>query len=181
MYEETLTERSYWMANYFVFGLAGTGKDTFAHLMTHNHDITAVALADPIRSEYVRHLMRTDYKTNRPQMIKIGEGYKDIYGQDIWCALAERAFVWSDGRLIMDGRYVHEYEYFVNQRGYTPIRLVADDDVRFERLKRRDGNIQREALEFEKQHFIPDDFDAINVDTNGSVKDLEKIVREQFK
>jgi dephospho-CoA kinase len=168
-------------ANYFVFGLAGTGKDTFAALMRKHHDVATIALADPIRSEYVRFLGRNDYKTNRPMMIKIGEGYKDIYGQDVWCLAAEKTFIWNDGRLIKDGRYEHEYEYFVNQRGYIPIRLVADDDVRFERLKRRDGNIQREALAFEREHFIPDDFDAINVDTNGSVEQLEKIVREQFK
>lgn len=167
--------------NYFVFGLAGTGKDTFSHLMTHNHDVTAVALADSIREEYVRFLGRTDYKTNRPQMIRIGEGYKDIYGQHVWCSIAERSFVWKDGRLIMDGRYAHEYDYFVTQRGYIPIRLVANDDVRFERLRRRDGNIQREALEFEKQHFIPDDYYGITVDTNGTVEQLETIVRELFK
>jgi dephospho-CoA kinase len=169
------------MANYFVFGLAGTGKDTFARLMRQHHGVQCLALADPIRAEYVRHLKKTDYKTNRPQMIKIGEGYKDIYGQDIWCSLAEDAFNWRDGNLVMDGRYLHEYHYFVTHRGYIPIRLVADDDVRFERLKRRDGTIQREALEFERQRFIPDDFDAINVDTNGTIQDLETIVREQFK
>jgi hypothetical protein len=169
------------MANYFVFGLAGSGKDSFARLMTMYHGVQALALADPIRAEYVRHLDRNDYKTNRPQMIKIGEGYKDIYGRDIWCALCEKAFHWRDGNLVMDGRYDHEYHYFVTHRGYTPIRLVADDDVRFERLKRRDGNTQREALEYERQHFIPDDYYGINVDTNGTIDQLEKIVREQFK
>jgi dephospho-CoA kinase len=166
--------------NYFVFGLAGTGKDTFAALMRKHHGVQTIALADPIRGEYVRHLGKYDYKTNRPQMIKIGDGYKDIYGQDIWCALAEKAFNWRDENLIMDGRYAHEYHYFVTYRGYTPIRLVANDDVRFERLKRRDGSIQREALEFEQQRFIPDDYYGINVDTNGTIEQLEKIVREQF-
>jgi dephospho-CoA kinase len=167
--------------NYFVFGLAGTGKDTFSDLMQKHYNVATLALADPIRDEYVRFLGKNDYKTNRPQMIKIGEGYKGIYGTDVWCALAEKSFYGNVGRLIKDGRYTHEYEYFVNQRGYTPIRLVADDDVRFERLRRRDGNIQREALQFEKANFIPDDFDAFNVNTNGSVDDLEKIVREQFR
>lgn len=168
------------LRNLFVFGLAGTGKDTFAGLMVNNHSYKALALADPIREEYVRHIGRSDFKTNRPTMIKIGEGYKEIYGQDIWCRLAEKQFVWHDGRLIMDGRYDHEYDYFVLERGYTPIRLVADDDVRFERLRRRDGNIQREALEYEKQHFISDDKYGITVDTNGDVNQLEEIVKELF-
>lgn len=168
-------------ANYFVFGLAGTGKDTFAELMRKIHGGETIALADPIRAEYVRFLGKHDYKTNRPMMINIGEGYKEIYGQDIWCKMAEKFFTWDFGRLIKDGRYAHEYDYFVTQRGYTPIRLVADDDVRFERLRRRDGDIQRESLGFEKQHFIPDDYDAITVATNGTVEQLANIVREQFK
>jgi dephospho-CoA kinase len=172
------------MANYFVFGLAGTGKDTFSDLMQKHCGVLGFALADPIRDEYVRHLDKHDYKTNRPQMIKIGEGYKNIYGQDIWCAAAIYKFKKFEGlygQLIKDGRYAHEYDYFVTKLGYTPIRLVADDDVRFKRLKRRDGNIQREALDYERQNFIPDDYYAINVDTNGTVEQLENIVREQIK
>lgn len=169
------------MANYFIFGLAGTGKDTFAELMAKYYETYPIALADAIRVEYKTFLGRDDYKTNRPQMIAIGEGYKQIYGQDVWCRLAENNMSWAKSVLIMDGRYQHEYDYFVLQRGYTPIRLVADDQVRFERLKRRDGNIQREALEFEKENFISDSSFALTINTSGTVEQLEKIVREQFK
>jgi hypothetical protein len=169
------------MQNIFVFGLAGTGKDTFAWLMEKHYDTQSIALADSIRQEYMQFVGRDDYKRNRPMMIKIGEGYKSIYGQDVWCKQAENHFGWSDGRLIKDGRYEHEYHYFVIDRGYIPIRLVADADVRYERLKRRDGNIQREALEFEKQNFIPDGYKAIDISTNGTVEELEKTVRGLFK
>lgn len=169
------------MTNYFVFGLAGTGKDTFAALMERHYGVDSLALADPIRREYVTFVGRKDFKTNRPMMIKIGEGYKEIYGKDVWCRTTEQMFSWFDDRLVKDGRYAHEYDYFVTQRGYTPIRLVADDEVRLERLKRRDGTTQREALEFEKTNFIPDDYYAINIDTNGTVEQLEEIVRGLFK
>jgi AAA domain len=169
------------MANYFVFGLAGTGKDTFAYLMEKHYDVHSVALADAIRQEYVHFLDKDDYKTNRQMMINIGQTYKLLYGQDVWCRAAEKEFPWNDDRLIKDGRYEHEYHYFVMDRGYIPIRLVADDEIRFERLKRRDGNTQREALQYEKANFIPDGYDAINVNTNGTVEQLEEIVRGLFK
>lgn len=166
------------MSNYFVFGLAGTGKDTFAELMDKHMDTFSIALADEIRNEYVKFLGRNDYKQNRSKMIQIGEGYKQLYGGDVWCRAAEYALPWSDGCLIKDGRYEHEYHYFVTERDYIPVRLYCDDNIRFERLKKRDGTIQQEALEFEKAMFIPDGFDAINICTDGSVSDLEKIVRE---
>jgi hypothetical protein len=167
--------------NYFVFGLAGSGKDTFAYLMSKHYDVSPRALADPIRKEYVKWLDREDYKQNRPKMIRIGESYKHLYSEDVWCRAAEKSFTWDDGRLIKDGRYEHEYHYFVTERGYIPIRLICDDEIRFERLKRRDGNTQREALQFEKANFIPDEFDAINVNTNGTITQLEEIVKGMFK
>ncbi|MGM1416339.1 AAA family ATPase [Bacillus cereus group sp. BceL300] len=166
--------------NYIVFGLAGTGKDAFAGIMRKQLKVDTLALADPIREEYVRFTGRYDYKQNRPLMIEIGESYKKIYGQDVWCKQAISRGDFSKGVLIMDGRYAEEYDFFVNKFGFIPILLEADDDIRFERLQKRDGTIQREALEYEKRRFLPETYETLTINTNGTIEQLEEIVRGTF-
>lgn len=181
--------------NIFMYGLAGTGKDTVAELMHHNHDIYSLALADPIREEYVKFYDTDDFKLHRERMIAIGEGYKKIYGQDVWCDLALRDIYdfheWIEhleetvsnppnvtGAMVRDGRYNHEYEYFVVKNGFVPVRLVTDDSIRLERLRQRDKDIQMETLQFEKKNFISDDAPAFTLFNNGGVDDLEHNIAE---
>lgn len=177
------------MKNFFMFGLAGAGKDTVGELVRRYFDLYTLALADPIREEYVEKFGTSDFKQNRDRMIAIGEGYKKIYGQDVWCESALKKVSMMNevthgvihmtrlaypfrGALILDGRYQHEYDFFVGKHGFTPVRLVADREVRLERLQVRDGNAQLKALEFEKQNFISDASPALMLENNGTKDDL---------
>ena len=190
---------------YFLFGLSGAGKDTVAQIMNQLLNIYDVALADPIRLEYERFVGLPDGKHDRTKMIQIGETYKRLYGQDVWCeaatrlihqieqrrgamrsgTVANKAFATSmhealgflnEGYVITDGRYLHEYDYFVGQRGFWPIRLVADDDVRLERLRRRDGDTQPDALAWEREHFIGSP--GYTIYNNTSISDLVAQISE---
>lgn len=182
----------------FMYGLAGTGKDTVAELMHHNHGIYSLALADPIRDEYVKHFGTHDYKQNRELMIAIGEGYKKIYGQDVWCDMGLKdIYEFHDkisyleesignppfvtGAMVRDGRYNHEYEYFVIRNSFIPVRLVADDEVRLHRLQQRDKDAQKETLLFEKKNFIDDGYFAFELQNNGSIDELERSIENLLK
>jgi hypothetical protein len=112
-----------------MYGLSGTGKDTASDILVGEFGLSSYALADPIRDEYTKRFHRDDYKQNRETMILIGETYKSIYGQDVWCDAAielyRSAVVASTrplgGCLIRDGRYQHEYDYFVGRHGFVPL------------------------------------------------------------
>jgi dephospho-CoA kinase len=181
------------MKKYFMFGKSGTGKDTVTEILLEKHHIQSLALADPIREEYKRFFGRDDYKQNRPKMIEIGESYKQIYGEEVWCRLALqrineaktiKAFdqiVKHKGMIIRDGRYEHEYDFFVVKHGFIPIRLVADDTVRYQRLNRRDGNTQLDALKYENEKFISDKRDAITIDNSSTIEELIAKLSEVFK
>lgn len=173
------------MVNYFMFGLAGSGKDTAASILV-DLGYHPISLADPIRFEYMRFLGRDDFRKNREMMIRIGEGYKKIYGEDVWVRIAlDKAMELNDASgvpvVIVDGRYPFEYDYFVAQHKFVPIRIVADEKVRMKRLMQRDGTVQQKSLEFEKEHFIPDYAFAHTVENNGTVEDLEDSLIKLYK
>lgn len=164
----------------FMFGSAGSGKDTVADIMAERYDIVSTALADPIRTEYERFTGRTDHKQNRGLMIDIGQTYKRLYGQDVWCRetldtvnklVCGRSHP-PLGVLIRDGRYDHEYEFWVRAHGYTPVRLTADADIRLARLIARDGKTQADALAYETAHFIDESAFAYELRNNGTLADL---------
>ena len=170
------------MKHFFLFGKAGTGKDTLAELLEERFGIYSLALADPIRGEYRRYFQKADYKQNREKMIEIGEKYKEIFGDDVWCREAlrkcrqveyfyERIGHDLPGILIRDGRYQVEYDFFV-KHGFAPVRLVSDMQVRIERLINRDGSAQLSSLAFEDSNFVSDTAYAIEIANNGTIDEL---------
>lgn len=137
--------------NIFLFGEAGAGKDTVAALLGEVAQYHQVALAEPIKMEYVRWFSCSATKADRAKVIEIGETYKKLYGADIWCKRAQTHIEAWQGLtkgpvLISDGRHWCEFDHFVTDRGYVPVYLFADVEVRMKRLLERDGVDQREVL-----------------------------------
>lgn len=175
------------MMNFFMFGKAGSGKDTTAKIIEELFRVRSLALADEVRKEYTRFTGNTDYRQNRKKLIQIGEGYKQIYGPDVWCQLLidrvsflKEAGEYSitDSFLIRDGRYEHEYDFFVNKRKYIPIRVVADHEIRIQRMEERGDTIDHEALAFEEKTFIPDELFAYELNNNGTLEELQEQIQD---
>lgn len=178
------------MVNCFMFGLAGSGKDTAAQIMERLFRIRSLALADEVRAELTRHTGITEYRKHRSKLIQVGETYKTLYGKDIWCRKAlERIrrgkesgeFSITDSFLIRDGRYEHEYDFFVRERGFVPVRIVADRDIRIRRMQERGDDIDFNALAFEEKSFIPDHLFAFEIQNNGTLEELMEKIHDLFE
>lgn len=148
------------MKNLFIFGKAGVGKTTTANYLRSAYGYRTFALADPIKKKIAEMLGREPTKADRALLIDFGQAYRTWFGDDVWCRVAWENILdsWrcdllkrglTPGQvpvLIEDGRHLTEYDFFVKERYFVPIRIVAPDEVRFRRLFERDGVDQRDVL-----------------------------------
>lgn len=148
------------MKNLFIFGKAGSGKTTTANYLRSVYGYRTFALADPIKKKIAEMLGREPTKADRALLIDFGQTYRTWFGDDVWCRVAWENILdeWrrdllnrglTPGQspvLIEDGRHLVEYDFFVKERWFVPIRIVASDEVRFRRLLERDGVDQRDVL-----------------------------------
>jgi hypothetical protein len=113
--------------NIFIYGLAGSGKDTAAKSMERLFGIRSIALADEVRTELTRNTGITDYRKHHSKLIQVDETYKQLYVKDIWCKRSlenisrgkqKGQYAITDSFRIRDGRYEHEFEFFAKQRRY---------------------------------------------------------------
>lgn len=176
--------------NIFLIGAAGSGKDTVAQILESKYDFDIVALADPIRKEFQRFYPGEKARLHREKLIAIGQTYKTIYGEDVWCRLVEERVKelrntglypsWNWQFVISDGRYQVEYDYFVKERGWTPVRIIATLEQRMERLLERDGTTQSDALAKES-HELDEVPVAYTIDNTGTLEELEAEVKKMME
>ena len=164
-------------------GKAGSGKDTAAELLNCCGFYT-VTLADNIRHEFVRSFPDLDPRLSRDKLIEMGQTYKRLYGADVWVRL-----LWKDIQkcresgqklfVVSDGRHQIEYDFFVAQKGFIPLRVDCPDEIRFQRLITRDGTLQKEALRKESQELW--DANAYGLDNSGTLEQLGKNISKFLK
>jgi dephospho-CoA kinase len=165
----------------FLMGSAGAGKTTVA-LMLEARGYSTWALAGPIKRMLAELLGREPTKADRALMIDFGQTMRSMFGEGVWCDYAwrniedcrrfdETSGLGSFACTIEDGRHLVEYDYFVTQRGFVPVRIVAPDEVRFERLLKRDGVDQRWVDAHEREL---DNVDiAYTIVNDGTLDELE--------
>jgi dephospho-CoA kinase len=171
------------MKNIFLMGKAGAGKDTVAEILKTKFNYNLVAFADKIRYEYSR-FFNTNPRTDRAKLQEIGQTYKKIYGEDVWTRLLldgvkQEECHFDNQFAVTDGRHQIEYNIFVTKEGYLPIWVDCCEDIRYERLLKRDGTLQEEALKLECQDLW--EVDAFILDNRGSVEQLENRIMALMK
>src|SRR5690606_35091402 len=156
----TPIERRSIVKNLFIFGKAGSGKTTTANYLRSVYGYRTFALADPIKKKIAEMLGREPTKADRTLLIDFGQTYRTWFGDDVWCRVAWENILdeWrrdllnrglTPGQspvLIEDGRHLVECFFFVTERWFDPILVVASEEVRFHRLLERDGVDQRALL-----------------------------------
>ena len=122
-------------------GYAGAGKDTVGKILTDWHGFKRIAFADKVKELalkinptvwdnfeevdvpliwYVDKLGWDQAKQDeqvRELLQRIGQGARDILGEDVWLDAATRDYVYGDKVVFTDVRYPNELEYIHDMGG----------------------------------------------------------------
>ena len=109
----------------------GSGKTTVANYLCDNYGYTKFSLGSKIHSESKLHGNET-----RQEMQNYGQAMREIFGINVWCDYVYKQSQGINKIILDDGRQENEFFYFL-EKGYLPVGIVADENIRLERLKKR--------------------------------------------
>ncbi|PTY92974.1 dephospho-CoA kinase [Heyndrickxia sporothermodurans] len=129
--------------NIVIFGEMGAGKDILADILSDVLGAYVVKLGRRIRED-VDHIygLLPDGPNKRKLYQDYGEGMRQIFGEDVWNLILHDNIKYGiekgHSHIIADGRQEHELKYWT-KLGFVPIGITADEEIRIQRLKNRDG------------------------------------------
>ena len=151
-------------------GRAGVGKDVFADYLVEKYGFKKITFADGIYDIAYKYFGMT-YK-DRALLQAIGEKMRAI-DPLIWVNYAFKDAENYDKVVISDCRRANEYATGI-KKGFLPIHIEADLDLRIKRLEERDGFYPDLSLLENESETGADGLDFINVDNNGTFDELYK-------
>lgn len=176
------------MKNVIVIGKMGVGKDTFAEFLVKNHNYVQTSIAGRLKQIaellYPDVFATGDRNQKRSVLQKLGDLLRSQNMNIFNDALIREISVKKISPVVIsDVRYTMEYDFFVS-KGFIPVRVNVDDNIRFERLFKRDGSYP--TLDTLNHRSENDICVAANkyfyeVDNNGTQQDLEKQAADFFK
>jgi dephospho-CoA kinase len=138
------------MSDIIIFGEMGAGKDEAAKILSDVLNAHIVKLGKRIREDVdtIYELLPTN-PNKRKLYQDYGEGMRQIFGVDVWNLFLHDSIrpgmERGHSHIIADGRQNHELEYWT-KLGFVPIGITADEEIRINRLKDRDGFDQSEMF-----------------------------------
>lgn len=177
--------------NIFISGSAGSGKSFSCKYLEEKYGFKNLKLADPVY-EIAENYFGMVGK-DRQMLIDIGTniGRKHV-NPTVWIDMfVNKSDVITEYAILKnvkinlscdDVRFPDEVE-ILKSRGWIGIYLKCPKKIRLERLKKRDGKTQKEALKHESEsHFKSFKKDLIQIDASGSLesmyKQIDKILME---
>lgn len=149
-------------------GRGGSGKDAFADYLVNNYGFKKIAFADEIY-KIARKYFGMTYK-DRDLLQKIGEKLREI-DPLVWVRYTFNEADKYEKVVIPDCRRKNEYAWAL-EKGYLPIHICADLDLRIDRLIKRDGVYPDLDLLENESETGADELDFITVDNNGTLEEL---------
>jgi len=119
------------MQNIILFGQMGSGKSTVAKYLCDNYGYTKFSLGEKIHSECELYGIH-----DREHLQAYGQMMRKVFHENIWCNYLIDRSRGIDRIVIDDARQLNEYDYFT-EKGYLPIAVIADEELRLERLQKR--------------------------------------------
>ena len=119
------------MQNIILFGQMGSGKSTVAKYLCDNYGYKKFSLGEKIHSECELYGMH-----DREHLQTYGQIMRQIFHENIWCDYLINRSKGIDRIVIDDARQLNEFDYFI-KKGYLPIAVIADEELRLERLQKR--------------------------------------------
>lgn len=154
-------------------GRSLAGKDTLADYLVKEYGFKKVSFAEPIY-EIARKYFDMK-KKDRKLLQDIGEKFREI-DPDIWVKLLIKSLNKHDRYVISDVRRANEY-IKCKEKGFIPIRIKSDLNLRIERCKQRDGIKNPDTSLWEnKSETGADSFNYYEIENNSTLDNLhEKI------
>jgi len=119
------------MNNIILFGQMGSGKSTVAKYLCDNYGYSKLSLGEKIHSECELYGMH-----DREHLQTYGQMMRQVFHENIWCDYLISRSRGIDRIVIDDARQENEFDYFI-KKGYLPIAVIADEELRLERLQKR--------------------------------------------
>lgn len=155
-------------------GWAGAGKTTVAQYLEQKYGYKKISFADGIKDIAMRYFFMSE--KDRRLLQQIGEKMREI-DPDVWVkyTLHRVEYIELDSSVVIDDlRRMNEFEG-LQREGFIVIRIEADEDIRIDRLIKRDGFCDRSLLYNESENGVAHlEFPVIY--NNGTLDELYKNV-----
>jgi dephospho-CoA kinase len=150
-------------------GWAGSAKTTAAQYLRSKYDFEIISFADGIK--FIDSYLFGSGKKNRERLQKIGELFRREFDPDIWVKRTIESIEAEEGNVVVDDlRRLNEYEALKN-KNFHIVRIVADEDVRVERLMKRDGQCDVSLMYNESENGCAD-LALPEIENNGSLEEF---------
>jgi len=151
--------------NLMVFGLRGSGKDTFVDYLTSKYDYQKLRLSKYVENACKAFGIENPTKTD---LVFVGtEIGRKMIGSDIWIKMALRDIkknverhvqYGSNYNVIVSGvRFHNEYEALLG-RGFFPVLIEAPKELCIVRAEKRDGYVDESLFDHETETNFNDFF-----------------------
>lgn len=132
------------MKDVIIFGKMGSGKETVANYFFRVHrgetgQIPVIKKLSQKMNEIIIDL--TGRKPTRNEKQSFGQFCRTLFGEDVWNDRLYKEYRYKYKNvpvIIEDGRQVNEFEFW-KDKGFVTIYVDAPYDLRFKRLRERDG------------------------------------------
>jgi dephospho-CoA kinase len=150
---------------------AGAGKTVSADYLRLNYDFNVSSFADGIK--FVDRYLFGSGKKDRLRLQTIGQFFRTM-DKNIWISRLLDTVSGEENFVCDDLRQWNEYEA-LNSNGFRIIRIVADEDIRIQRLIERDGSCDVSLLYNESESGCSN-LTLPEIENNGTLEELyEKI------
>lgn len=147
-----------------IVGKIGVGKDEAAKYLSTKLNWPIFQISSPLKDE----VKKRGLELNRENIQKIGVEFAQKYGDDHIARLALKS---SKENLVVSGpRQLGQIDYFKKNSQFIMINITASDNLRFNRVKKRNSVSEAETLE----DFIKDE---IEKDSSGPVQRVEDCIK----
>lgn len=182
------------MTSFIVFGEMGAGKDTVAEMLAKNYNSDIVKLGKRIRNDVDEIYNKFNIDKNLRELYQhYGQSMRNVFGKDIWNLILyesiKEGLRKDNSYIIADARQPNEF-IFWKELGFIPVGVVADLNIRTQRLKNRDGFDQSVAFNHETEvsarqvieHIkeLEPTREAFVITNNGTLDELEKEISKMI-
>ena len=159
-------------------GWAGSGKTIAAKYLAEKFDGDVVSFADGIK--YIDNYLFGSGKKDRSRLQRIGEFFR-TFDEAIWVnRTLETIQLEVDANIFVDDlRRINEYDALIKE-GFKVIRIIADENIRIERLITRDGFCDTSLLYNETESGCSN-LSLSEIENNGTLEEFYKKIDEWVK